>query len=855
MSSEYQSVQQDVVAAMEENRISQRSFEQKHLLPSTPAFEPLSIDFETALSGNVSPVSTTSRPNVVHSVHGDDFGNALHQMASSSHTSIDEEEQSEKGKDTRGSTTALLYSPFFLRKSVLMIFALACLVMIIVLGILYAVSHHNHGLGSPSENLHLLWKYGPTAVMHSKDAGAEESVLLDYVDPMGIISLFKSVRAAHWPVSLAITGGLLLKLAIIFSSGLLDLEVIQVQETSPDLMADYQFDTNNYSLSSIDGAPYSNWYAIQNFNLTYPVGTTPTQAYQFFNLSSPPKNFDLSGLSMSGIANQFSAHLTCQPLLDRLNYSYTFDVEQNLIPYNGVQVNLTNNDNLGYYMLDIASPSCNAPLQVETQYFGSMYLVNCSTGLTTISWNGLAEMQTRDKSQDQVIFAFRGLVQNYTQLTAVLCQPSYNLGNSQISLPYSQEILPPDIGTGTNGKFADLSALDVLDAFRAAVELQPPDLKQDFENSPLGDYFFTVLNVTDHHTSNWVDPAILSQNISNIYSSFTAQIARRVFTVSSNSSIQGTITGDSNRLMVQSLSMALIVAALSITMFVATALTFVAPRGTTSRDPSTIAGLASIVSQSPDFMQFMLGKGQLDRSSLLDHTKHSRYRTNMDVGGEDPQFKVDVVEFGEKEPKTLPPSSETNIKWWKPYSTTIVNKVLIVALLSMFITLLEILYRLSQRRDGLASVPDNDYVKLAWSYVPVTAVVILGMLLGGFDFTMRIIQPYLALRKGNASAATSVLDDQLNRLAPSRLWSAMRTIQFTAIASTTAVLLVHVLTIAVSGLYVAELKPQIIPNITISQLDALDGSQLVNDSATIPSAWNDGFAVTINRESLPGLVL
>lgn len=132
----------------------------------------------------------------------------------------------------------------------------------------------------------------PWEIMQSKAADAEETVLLDYVDQTSIFALFTSLKASHWPVFLAITGGMMLKLAIIFSSALLNLDTVHVQEASKNMVADYQFDAKNYSLGSIDGTAYSYWYAIQKFNLSYPVGTTPTQAYQFFNLSSPPESFD-----------------------------------------------------------------------------------------------------------------------------------------------------------------------------------------------------------------------------------------------------------------------------------------------------------------------------------------------------------------------------------------------------------------------------------------------------------------------------------------------------------------------------------------------------------------------------------
>lgn len=157
----YHSLEQDAPAVVEENHVSQRSFELEHLFTSTLVLEPLFMGFERASSGNVSPVSEITRSGIAQSFHGDEHGDAP-RMASDRQILADEELQSEASKHLDGLSIALLYCPFILRKSVLLIFAFICLVMIVVLGILYAISQHNDGLGSPSEKLHLLWKYGPT---------------------------------------------------------------------------------------------------------------------------------------------------------------------------------------------------------------------------------------------------------------------------------------------------------------------------------------------------------------------------------------------------------------------------------------------------------------------------------------------------------------------------------------------------------------------------------------------------------------------------------------------------------------------------------------------------------------------
>ena len=128
--------------------------------------------------------------------------------------------------------------------------------------------------------------------MYTRPATSKETVFLDYIDPMNIISLWRSVKSRHWPVALTIIGGLLLKLSVVFSSGLFVLDIIHVEKPSRGLVASYDFDVSKFDINSNDGAPYSTWYATQKFNLNYPVGTIPTQAYQPFNLTQAPHDFD-----------------------------------------------------------------------------------------------------------------------------------------------------------------------------------------------------------------------------------------------------------------------------------------------------------------------------------------------------------------------------------------------------------------------------------------------------------------------------------------------------------------------------------------------------------------------------------
>ena len=98
-------------------------------------------------------------------------------------------------------------------------------------------------------------------------------------------------------------------------------------------------------------------------------------------------------------------------------------------------------------------------------------------------------------------------------------------------------------------------------------------------------------------------------------------------------------------------------------------------------------------------------------------------------------------------------------------------------------------------------------------------MVLLGTMIDGINFTMRILQPYVALRKGNATARLSILDEKISGLAITRLWDATYKRQLAMIVCSIAVLLSPLLTVAVSGLYFDMLKPTFENGLQVSVLD------------------------------------
>jgi len=55
------------------------------------------------------------------------------------------------------------WTPFWLRKGVLIAFIILFIAIFAALQVLYSISQRNHGLATSNDNYHYLWTYGPTA--------------------------------------------------------------------------------------------------------------------------------------------------------------------------------------------------------------------------------------------------------------------------------------------------------------------------------------------------------------------------------------------------------------------------------------------------------------------------------------------------------------------------------------------------------------------------------------------------------------------------------------------------------------------------------------------------------------------
>lgn len=122
----------------------------------------------------------------------------------------------------------------------------------------------------------------PWCLMSRGEAPAQNSLMLNYITSSMPGSLVLSLKRRHFLVSIGICGSLILRLMIIFASGLLRLEYRSLAY-SKDIRVEDVFNLNKNADDYIfDDLTDLNYWAILSYDLPYPHGVTSQFAIQSF---------------------------------------------------------------------------------------------------------------------------------------------------------------------------------------------------------------------------------------------------------------------------------------------------------------------------------------------------------------------------------------------------------------------------------------------------------------------------------------------------------------------------------------------------------------------------------------------
>ncbi|KAJ5835440.1 hypothetical protein N7447_001466 [Penicillium robsamsonii] len=731
-----------------------------------------------------------------------------------------------------GHSPRSLWAPFFLRRLTMIIFLigfLSCLAALIALYLYTQRQNHSLGIKTDGDRYYYLWTYGPTAVFTILTAGwtqveyravqlmpwdlmlrgptpASQSIFLDYLSKMNVVALYQSLKQKHFLVSLSIAGSLILNGITVFSTGLFELDAALIPRPV-NLTVPNKFSGADYDPDMIDAKPIVSCMAFSAHNMTRPVGIYETYVYTPFE----PVNSYSMGNDTIPTDRDYQADVEVIEL--------SFDCQKATTSFEPSSVDQFTGDTPVYKTPDGCrfqqtkyAPS--AMYEIDTKFGIDIDLRGCQgeklngTGpsyLGPYSSNWDADWRIWAAIAPSVGFEMKNTM-NYTgwakrPIHVTVCKPHYTryrgpvriwreAGENAISVDIRRESL-----TVIEGIAGVQASKLMYSGWKSASGGYLPS-----ENAP-GTEFTFAANGTSRDDL-WADMAAFTDAITDSLSCLMQQTVNNKLMRHEPHQVEGTERLIEDRIFVRQMSFWLMAVLLVMLIaIVVILLCFFVPVAVCPRDTGSIGGVATILSQSPEFMG-AFGGSQFKSEEKMAESRlgQTQYSTLTDTKGAFMLLPQDQPISHPLESSNGEDSSSPT--WWQPFSSTWFLRITVVILPIAVIIGLEVVYHISTSGAGITPVDGKSpYIHYIWTYVPALIMFIIRCLFTSVEFNTRIIQPYSRLRQGLAPPETSILENQLRKIAPFAVFDTLRKRQWALTAATISLLLAAINPIVVSGLF------------------------------------------------------
>ncbi|KAJ3523477.1 hypothetical protein NM208_g12436 [Fusarium decemcellulare] len=217
----------------------------------------------------------------------------------------------------------------------------------------------------------------------------------------------------------------------------------------------------------------------------------------------------------------------------------------------------------------------------------------------------------------------------------------------------------------------------------------------------------------------------------------------------------------------------------------------------------SIAGHATILANSQALQTFLRGTGHYSNKELRSKLQGMQFTGTTDAtsaGG----FAVEITDQNPTPGEFPIAEASAKRKSWVPMTGRFSYVVTMHIATLLAIVGLEVLQRLSDQKNGLLDIRNNDSTVPSYTIrlASTAAVFAIATMFNCLDFTIVTFAPYSSLRSGRVQAEKSILFNLLSVSPFLVLFKSLRRKQFGAAASNVSSLIGGFLTIIVSGLWV-----------------------------------------------------
>ena len=756
-----------------------------------------------------------------------------------------------------------LWNPIWLHWMTLCGFVIIFIMLGLTVVILYIVSERNHGLSTQKSSNHYSWTYGPTALLvivvalwrqvenYCKmltpwkelraGASAKKTVLLDYASPILPSCLRASVGNRHWAVLSTILGSLLLRIAIVFSTGLIVLTPTTMTKQNLNVTRDSMFSAANIGASVVEGGPTHfatstilTYYAILAEGLEYPYGTADGVAYDTLDLTNIRDLFPNSTISTE--VKAFYPKIICEPAQLVQNLTTCGDSANiNILELKSKACQPSYNSSWSPGYITVPDPPNGTDLGHAIH--AGVQSIDCQDQNAAPSTYNRHRLLTitkfkydRDTTLSPNPLQSTGCNSTEWQIsiasqTAIVCEIRYSIEAANIEIDVAQvnatqsvRVSAPLTETEQILEPYDFYsfAWDIDGTMLDAWEISVPAAEDVTATDDGGIQIFSLmlLQSRSNNMSIFFNETIMSSLASNVYGNVGVQIASSVLRHQARKDLPVTVTFPEQRLRVNLVNVCIMTAAFGILVLLTGVVLAFRPIDVVPQRPHTAARQAAILSSSTDTSATLIRQGHNRDSILQAHLADLKFQSLTSTGSEAPMLAVvpnrglKRAIFQEHDDR----NSNESLKWWRPFAVSRIFMFLTAAAPIISIVILEVLQRKSDANQGFVDVATSQSLaEVLTSTLSAFIMVLVGLLFDASDFAVSTFTPYSSLRKGSTTAKRSILKSYVGRLPGTVILSALQAAHFAVALAAIATLLSSFLTIIVSGLYTVVPVPQSIP--------------------------------------------
>ncbi|CCM04159.1 uncharacterized protein FIBRA_06321 [Fibroporia radiculosa] len=737
--------------------------------------------------------------------------------------------------------SAELWRPVILRIWPSVLFVALLLVLIALLETFIRLSVERHGFEPPSLTSQYVLTYAPVALlivigwiwqmyeisvktlvpwakMRGNFVQARHSLLLDYIGENIITGSIKAILNRDYTILCCIVGSLTIAAATIVSTYMWSV-IPTTYSTSVSLTQPYTYYGARLDSTADVAQSLGSYLTRRALNLAEPAWMTTDYVIDAFNITTPEPDMVISAATKG-----YNTSLAC-------------DTAVTTLLNNGTEIQVNYGGVTNTYACDIfPDQPDNYTFIPETTFVYAAKVYNWTVNTTTPAMLLATKLYA---------------VGNCVEATAVACLPRYSEIDLSVSVDAQTGAFnasPRAIGQSSTTSFRGGSYLLQTIDNNNGVTGSPWD-EQGATNVDNNDPFSyipwvnTAPNVTEIGSySPWfhllrdmlllspddiMNADMLASGSKQIFADIAPSVIQQS-SVANNEDIEGSMLITELRLVARSSSVHIIQACFALLVIMVVCIVFWRPLVNVPRNPSSLGAMALFLSQSPALERKLQNMGSLSWFDMALCLHDAHCQTIIDENG---NFRVcikdgdDGSETENKQNVARGPPSGKKMASWVPPILHSAGQLGLAVILVVLIAVLELLYQLSNKRNGLAEFYSNHISEYAWSYSAPAVLFLAGLAVDMFDLGVRTIHPYVLLHKDLRPGGRALTYDPMHHTIFTIGHHAINHRQPVIVMSTLMVVLIPILKVVVAGLFMTGTV-----SYTASVSVALDTTFQFNDS-------------------------